>query len=65
MLRQLAEAASGRLRAEVTFRSEQRAGHGPVERSDETCTRWQVVYLLSAGDGTYRMLHGKGTSAPC
>ncbi|MDI6098077.1 hypothetical protein QLQ12_05605 [Actinoplanes sp. NEAU-A12] len=65
VLRDLAETTAGRLRAEVSFRSEQRTGHGPPQRLDETCTLWQVVYVLSAGDGTYRMLRGKGVSKPC
>lgn len=57
--------ASGRLRAQVSFRSEQQAGHGPPGRPGETCTRWEVTYLLSPhGDG-YRMLRGDGTNRPC
>ncbi|BEL09216.1 hypothetical protein Q0Z83_074070 [Actinoplanes sichuanensis] len=61
----LTEASAGRLRAEVSFRSEQATGHGPPERPAETCTRWQAVYLLTAhGDG-YRMLRGDATNRPC
>ncbi|WP_433794072.1 hypothetical protein [Actinoplanes sp. CA-252034] len=61
----LADAARGRLRAEVSFRSEQRAGHGPPERLRETCTLWEVAYLLTVhGDG-YRMLRGDGVNQPC
>ncbi|MBW6436740.1 hypothetical protein KZ829_23645 [Actinoplanes hulinensis] len=65
VLVRLAEAASGRLRAEVTFRSEQEDGHGPPERLDETCTRWRAVYVLSTAGNTYRMLRGDATNEPC
>ncbi|MBO3738440.1 hypothetical protein [Actinoplanes flavus] len=65
VLVRLAEAASGRLRAEVTFRSEQKDGHGPPERLDETCTRWRAVYVLSTTGNTYRLLRGDATSEPC
>ncbi|MEV0899325.1 hypothetical protein [Actinoplanes sp. NPDC049802] len=65
VLVRLTEAASGRLRAEVTFRSRQKAGHGPPERLDETCTRWRAAYLLSAAGKTYRLLRGNATSKPC
>jgi hypothetical protein len=62
----LSEAAAGRLRAEVAFRSEQKAGHGPPGRPRETCTLWTVVYVLTTGDdGSYRMLRGDGTHRPC
>ncbi|GIE76152.1 hypothetical protein Aph02nite_21020 [Actinoplanes philippinensis] len=61
----LTDAAYGRLRAEVSFRSEQKAGHGPPGRPRETCTLWQVTYLLTVhGDG-YRMLRGDGLDQPC
>lgn len=65
VLRRLAAGAAGRLRAEVTFRSRQEAGHGPPERLAETCTRWRIVYVLSASGGTYRMLRGDGAHRPC
>jgi hypothetical protein len=65
VLRDLRTTASGRLRAEVSFRSEQRAGHGPPERLGETCTVWRVVYVLTAENGAYRILRGEGTSRPC
>ncbi|GAA4964061.1 hypothetical protein [Actinoplanes utahensis] len=65
VLHRLTTAASGRLRAEVNFRSRQKAGHGPPERPDETCTRWRVVYILSTSGGDYRMVRGDGTNEPC
>ncbi|MEU4623055.1 hypothetical protein AB0G04_24165 [Actinoplanes sp. NPDC023801] len=65
VLRRLTSAASGRLRAEVSFLSRQKAGHGPPERPGETCTRWDVVYVLTADGGAYRMLRGDGTNQPC
>jgi hypothetical protein len=65
VLRRLTSTASGRLRAEVSFRSEQKVGHGPPERPDESCTRWDVVYVLTVDDGAYRMLRGDGTNQPC
>ncbi|WP_146169031.1 hypothetical protein [Actinoplanes italicus] len=65
VLRRLSSTASGRLRAEVSFRSEQKAGHGPPERPDESCTRWDVVYILTVDDGDYRMLRSDGTNRPC
>jgi hypothetical protein len=65
VLHGLTDAGSGRLRAVVSFRSDQRAGHGPPERRNETCTRWEIVYLLTPyGDG-YRILRGDGTNRPC
>lgn len=67
VLRRLSDGTAGRLRAEVTFLSRQRAGHGPPGRLGETCTRWRVVYVVSVpGDGgPYRMLRGDGVNAPC
>ena len=65
VLWELTETAPGRLRAEVSFRSEQEPGHGPPERRDETCTRWRVVYVLSGDGDTYRMVRGDGISEPC
>jgi hypothetical protein len=65
VLHGLSPAASGRLRAEVSFRSEQKAGHGPPERPGESCTRWNVVYVLTVDGDAYRMLRGDGTNRPC
>ncbi|WP_430789779.1 hypothetical protein [Actinoplanes sp. G11-F43] len=65
VLRDVAPAASGRLRAEVTFRSSQDAGHGPPERPDETCTRWRVLYLISTDRGRYRMVQADASTEPC
>jgi len=57
----------GAVLARVTFRSTQQAGYGPPERPDETCTDWNVTYVLStAADGAYRILRGTDvTSGPC
>ncbi|MEV0719750.1 hypothetical protein [Asanoa sp. NPDC050611] len=55
------------LLARVTFRSMQQAGYGPAERSTETCTDWDVTYVLrTAADGSYRIVRGtEVTSLPC
>lgn len=65
VLRDVSRAASGRIRAEVTFRSSQRAGHGPPERPDETCTSWRVLYLLTVDRGRYRMFQADASTEPC
>jgi hypothetical protein len=65
VLRGLKPTASGRLRAEVSFRSRQKAGHGPPGRLGERCTRWDVVYVLTVDGDDYRMLRGDGTNQPC
>lgn len=40
--------------ADVTFQSTQSAGMGPPDNPDETCTEWQVSYVLSqASNGSY------------
>ncbi|WP_146163919.1 hypothetical protein [Pseudosporangium ferrugineum] len=60
------DAGGGRLRADVTFRSDQEAGAGPRQRPGETCTRWRITYTVSGtAPGDYRIVRGKGTSAPC
>jgi hypothetical protein len=43
----LTDAASGRLRAAVTFRSEQDPGDGPKRNRDETCSRWSITYTIA------------------
>lgn len=47
----------GAVQARVTFTSHQAAGYGPASDPEETCTRWDVTYILtydrSAG---YRIL---------
>jgi hypothetical protein len=65
VLHALTGVASGRLRAEVSFRSVQKAGHRPPGRLAETCTRWEAVYLLTAHGAGYRMLRGDATNRPC
>ena len=48
-------------RAEVTFVSTQQPGYGPEGSPDQTCTGWDVTYLLTlAADGRYLI---KGSSA--
>ncbi|WP_092547041.1 hypothetical protein [Actinoplanes derwentensis] len=65
VLRNLDPAGAGRARAEVTFRSSQRAGHGPPGRPNETCTRWRVIYLLSPDGGRYRIRQADAVTEPC
>jgi hypothetical protein len=60
----LEDAGVDLLHAEVTFRSTQAAGDGPHGRPDETCTAWDIVYTVSAGDA-YRIKKSKATSSPC
>ncbi|WP_327009929.1 hypothetical protein OHA72_23475 [Dactylosporangium sp. NBC_01737] len=56
----------GVLQARLTFRSRQDAGKGPVGRPEETCTRWDVTYVLSRPAGRYLIRAGNGaSSAPC
>ncbi|WP_328466808.1 hypothetical protein OHA21_47265 [Actinoplanes sp. NBC_00393] len=57
--------ANGRIRADLTFRSQQDAGDGPPGRLGETCTLWQVGYTLTSTDSGYRIYRGKGVSEPC
>jgi len=51
----------------ITFESHQQAGYGPKGRPDETCTRWDVTYLLSSPSaGQYRIVKAtKVTNKPC
>lgn len=66
VLRDLTSVTARRVRAVVTFRSSQRAGHGPPGRLDETCTRWRVGYLLTSGRDTgYRIREADATTEPC
>lgn len=45
------------LLAKVTFCSTQQPGYGPPERKAETCTDWDIAYVLSvAADGGYRIV---------
>jgi hypothetical protein len=40
--------------AQVTFQSTQSAGMGPPDATGETCTKWQLTYVLSqAANGSY------------
>ncbi|GAA1626506.1 hypothetical protein [Actinoplanes couchii] len=65
VLRDLDPARNGRTRAVVTFRSSQRAGHGPPGRLNETCTRWRVVYHLSTDAGRFRIRQADAVTEPC
>jgi hypothetical protein len=51
----------------ITFVSHQQAGYGPKGRPNETCTRWDVTYLLSSpAAGQYKIVKAtKATSRPC
>lgn len=37
----------GTVEASLTFRSQQAAGFGPARAPDETCTLWDITYILS------------------
>jgi hypothetical protein len=63
-LTSLDDLGHGRLSAEVTFRSNQKAGDGPKGRPAETCTQWDIVYTLSHRD-VYRIRKSDATSQPC
>ncbi|WP_285471745.1 hypothetical protein [Actinoplanes sp. NBRC 101535] len=65
VLHALSTAGDGTTTADVRFRSEQEPGDGPDGRLDETCTVWQITYVVSGTDGAYRIVRGKGTSQPC
>jgi hypothetical protein len=66
VLREIADAPDGTVRAVVTFLSHQAPGYGPKGREQETCTRWSVAYSLSQSTAAgYRILRSKGTSSPC
>jgi hypothetical protein len=67
MLRGIGPDPSGKgvLAARVTFRSTQRAGFGPKERPNETCTAWDVTYTISRPAGAYKIFAGKATNSPC
>ncbi|HWS37010.1 MAG TPA: hypothetical protein VN408_30240 [Actinoplanes sp.] len=65
VLRDLTAVTARRLHALVTFRSSQRAGHGPPGRLDETCTEWRVRYLLTSGSGGYRIRQADAGTEPC
>jgi hypothetical protein len=63
-LTSLDDADDGLLSAEVTFQSNQKAGDGPEDRPDETCTQWDIIYTLSY-DKVYKILKSDATSQPC
>jgi hypothetical protein len=62
-LNRLLDLGGDRVRAEVTFRSTQKAGDGPRGRTGETCTRWDIAYTLSTPP--YRILRSTASSRPC
>lgn len=51
----------------ITFVSHQQSGYGPKGRTSETCTRWDVTYLLSSPSaGQYKIVKAtKATNRPC
>jgi hypothetical protein len=57
----------GVLQARVTFQSTQGAGYGPKGSENETCTRWDITYVLSRpGGSAYQILSAAtATHAPC
>jgi hypothetical protein len=61
------EGPDGAVLARVTFRSTQQPGYGPPGRSAETCTDWDVTYVLRpTTDGAYRIVRGTDVlSRPC
>ncbi|MGX6603601.1 hypothetical protein ACWKSP_15875 [Micromonosporaceae bacterium Da 78-11] len=62
-LNRLLDLGGDQVRAEVTFRSAQKAGDGPRGRTGETCTRWDIAYTLSIDP--YRIVRSKASSQPC
>ena len=56
----------GVVQARLTFTSHQSSGYGPGGRTNETCTRWDITYILSRPSGGY-LIKGAGTvlSSPC
>ncbi|WP_161031435.1 hypothetical protein [Streptomyces sp. YIM 132580] len=51
--------------ANVQFRSEQEDGYGPSPDKHQTCTRWDLLYQLSADAGGYRIYSARGPHEPC
>jgi len=50
----------------LRFRSHQSAGYGPKGREQETCTDWDVKYILTLAEGSYRILRAaEASSRPC
>jgi hypothetical protein len=57
---------SGALRADVTFQSNQAAGHGPKPNPNETCTSWSVAYVLTEpASADYLILSSTADHSPC
>jgi hypothetical protein len=65
LLREVADATDGTVRAVVTFRSSQAPGYGPKGHEQETCTQWSIVYSLRQTANGYLILRTKGTSSRC
>jgi hypothetical protein len=63
VLNRLLDLGGAQIRAEVTFRSNQRSGDGPRGRTGETCTRWDIAYTLSFPP--YKIVRSTASSAPC
>jgi hypothetical protein len=63
VLRDVTHDANGRLRAVVTFQSTQARGYGPKGSENETCTRWNITYILTQPDtGRYRIFASTNAS---
>jgi hypothetical protein len=58
-------AGGAAVRARVTFTSRQDPGFGPRGRPSETCTHWEVAYVLTPAGSGYLIHGGSATSAPC
>jgi hypothetical protein len=56
---------SGAAQAQVTFTSRQDPGFGPRARPSETCTLWDITYLLTQTAGAHRIHSGSATGSPC
>ena len=69
VLRRLAQDNTGKgvLQAQVTFQSNQSAGFGPKGSENETCTRWDVTYILTQPSGPRYRIFGSTTAihTPC
>jgi hypothetical protein len=57
----------GAVRARVLFTSHQSAGYGPSTDPDQTCTRWDVTYVLTYDQiAGYRILdNSRHASSAC
>ncbi|GIF52307.1 hypothetical protein DFJ67_0244 [Asanoa ferruginea] len=61
----LGDNGPGAVQAQVTFTSRQDPYFGPTGRESETCTLWDITYLLTQPAGAHRIHSGSATSTPC